>query len=162
MTDGAASDRQSPPSRARIAPYAVGAIVMALAATAPGWFLWKHYTPLALAFLGAGGVFGAVFVGGALASGRGLGRTALGGALAALASYPVIGFAVGLGEACLRDPNADACLSIARGGERMWTLIRDEAMVSAPPVALFGALAGVCAALIWRAAAPLFAPGRSV
>lgn len=133
---------------------AIAAAVMATAAAAPGWLLWKDYSPLLAVFLACGGGFGAWLVGGAIARGGGPARVAFNGALAALLSFPIIGFFVGLGEACVGGPLRRDCLSLEGATERMVGLVVDEAARSAAPVALIGAVAALGAARLARWMSP--------
>lgn len=133
---------------------AVAGGVMALAAAAPGWFLWKYFPPFLIVFLGSGLLIGGWLVGGALVRGRGWGGCALMGALTALLSFPVVGFFYGFGEGCVDTGLALSCLSLEGGIAKTGQLIIDEAAKSVLPVALVGALAGLLA----RAAASRVGP----
>lgn len=133
------SDAPPSPRFARV----VAGVVLAIAAAAPGWFLWKHYLPLLAVFALCGIVFGGWLVGGAVARGRSPWRVAANGALAALLSFPIVGFFVGLGEACLGGALTTECLSIDSGMRKTIELIQEEALKSVGPVALVGALAAL-------------------
>lgn len=133
---------------------AVAGLVMALAAAAPGCFLWKYFPPFLIVFLGSGLLIGGWLVGGALARGRGWRGAALMGALTALLCFPVVGFFYGFGEGCVDSGLALSCLSLEGGVAKTGQLIIDEAAKSVLPVALVGALAGLLA----RAVAPKVAP----
>ena len=128
----------------------VAGIVMAAAAATPGWFLWKHYPPLLIVFLLCGALLGGWLVGGAIGRGRNLARVAANGAAAALLSFPIVGFAVGLGMDCVGRALAADCLSIERGLDEMTALIVAEAPKSVLPVAFLGALAALAAAFLFR------------
>lgn len=134
-----------------MAPRIYGGAVMAAAAAAPGWFLWKHFPPLLGVFLACGLILGGLFVGGAIASRRGRWRVAAMGAITALLSFPIIGFAVGLGESCRETGLALDCLSMRGAVEKTTSLVLDEAQKSLGPVAVFGAFAGLAADALWRA-----------
>lgn len=126
--------------------------VMALAAASPGWFLWKHYLPLAAVFLACGFGFGAWLVGGAVARRRSIVRIAFNGAAAAALSFPIIGFFVGLGKPCLDAGLAvgPSCASLDSGIARAATLLIEEAAKSMIPVMLLGGIAGMAAARLAR------------
>lgn len=133
-----------------IAPRLYGGAAMALAAAAPGWFLWKHFPPLLGVFLACGLLLGGWLVGGAIAANRARWRVAAMGAATALLSFPIIGFAIGLGEDCRETGLAFECLSLDGAAAKTATLVIDEAQKSLAPVAVFGALAGVVADALWR------------
>lgn len=135
----------------QLAPRLCAGVVMALAAAAPGWFLWKHFPPLLIVFLGCGLLIGGALVGGALAGRRGATLTAARGAATALLCFPVIGFFVGFGEACVGDGLSVECVSVEAGLARMTSLIVEEAAKSVAPVALVGAGAALLARWLWRA-----------
>ena len=136
----------------QLAPRLCAGAVMALAAAAPGWFLWKHFPPLLIVFLGCGLLIGGAMVGGALASNRSAKLIALRGAATALLSFPVVGFFVGFGEACVGGGLNGDCVSVAGGLSRMVSLVVEEAAKSVAPIALVGALAALLARWLWRTA----------